>query len=77
MPKDNHSTMQLYLDGNKNSFFTFFDVKDSNSYKLNNKTIFSNFSYLKGQSLQSIKFAQKQATKKVFKLKKFLLEVLK
>ncbi len=70
MPKDNHSTMQLYLDGNKNSFFTFFDVKDSNSYKLNNKTIFSNFSYLKGQSLQSIKFAQKQATKKVFKLKK-------
>ena len=64
MPKDNHSTMQLYLDGNKNSFFTFFDVKDSNSYKLNNKTIFSNFSYLKGQSLQSIKFAQKQATKK-------------
>ncbi len=70
MPKDNHSTMQLYLDGNKNSFFTFFDVKDNNSYKLNNKTIFSNFSYLKGQSLQSIKFAQKQATKKVFKLKK-------
>ena len=24
MPKDNHSTMQLYLDGPKNSFFTFF-----------------------------------------------------
>ena len=25
MPKDNHSLMQLYLDGNKNCFFTFFD----------------------------------------------------
>ena len=23
MPKDNHSLMQLYLDGNKNCFFTF------------------------------------------------------
>ena len=24
LPKDNHSLMQLYLDGNKNCFFTFF-----------------------------------------------------
>ena len=24
MPRDNHSLMQLYLDGNKNSFYTFF-----------------------------------------------------
>ena len=69
MPKDNHSTMQLYLDGNKNSFFTFFDVKDSNSPKLNNKALFGNFGYLKRKSLQSIKYAQKQATKNVFKKK--------
>jgi len=27
MPKDNHSTMQLYLDGFKNNFFTFFYVR--------------------------------------------------
>ena len=27
MPKDNHSVMQLYLDGFKNNFFTFFYVK--------------------------------------------------
>ena len=26
MPKDNHSVMQFYLDGPKNSFYTFFDV---------------------------------------------------
>ena len=28
MPKDNHSLMQLYLDGPKNNFFTFFYVKE-------------------------------------------------
>ena len=26
MPRDNHSLMQLYLDGPKIPFFTFFDV---------------------------------------------------
>ena len=28
MPKDNHSVMQLYLDGFKNNFFTFFYVDE-------------------------------------------------
>ena len=69
MPKDNHSLMQLYLDGNKNCFFTFFDVIDANSPKIKNK-ILDNFKYLKGHSLQSIKLAQKQATQIVFKTKK-------
>ena len=27
MPKDNHSVMQLYLDGNKKNFYTFFLLK--------------------------------------------------
>tara|TARA_Y100000992_G_scaffold278339_1_gene223810 strand:+ start:1786 stop:2946 length:1161 start_codon:yes stop_codon:yes gene_type:complete len=70
MPKDNHSLMQLYLDGNKNSFFTFFDIIDKNSPKINSKKLFDNFSYLKKHSLQSIKLAQKQATKNVFRAKK-------
>ena len=26
MPKDNHSLLQLYLDGPKNNFFTFFGI---------------------------------------------------
>ena len=39
MPKDNHSLMQLYLDGNKNSFFTFFDVKNNHSPKIKKKNI--------------------------------------
>ena len=33
MPKDNHSLMQLYLDGPKNNFFTFFNVVEKNLIK--------------------------------------------
>ena len=69
MPKDNHSLMQLYLDGNKNSFFTFFDVLDDKSSKIRSKNIFNEFIYLKKHSVQSVKLAQKQATKTVFSSK--------
>ncbi|MDC3099679.1 glucose-6-phosphate isomerase [Candidatus Pelagibacter sp.] len=69
MPKDNHSLMQLYLDGNKNSFFTFFDIKNYNSPKIKKKRIFSNYKYLKKHDLFSIKSAQKKATINVFKAK--------
>ena len=34
MPKDNHSVMQLYLDGFKNNFFTFFMFMRINQTKL-------------------------------------------
>ena len=37
MPKDNHSVMQLYLDGTDNNFFTFFSVNQNKSEKINNK----------------------------------------
>ena len=33
MPKDNHSVMQLYLDGLQNSFFTFFYVHEKKNGK--------------------------------------------
>ena len=69
MPRDNHSLMQLYLDGNKNSFFTFFDIKNYNSPKIKKKKIFSNYKYLKKHDLFSIKSAQKKATMNVFKAK--------
>ncbi len=35
MPKDNHSVMQLYLDGFKKNFFTFFYFKEKQSIKMN------------------------------------------
>ena len=80
MPKDNHSLTQLYLDGNKNSFFTFFDIKNYNSPKIKKKKIFSNYGYLKKHDLFSIKSAQKKATINVFKAKRIpfrTFEVLK
>ena len=69
MPKDNHSVMQLYLDGFQNNFFTFFFVKEKNSLKINNKTILSDFKYLKNKNLNQIMYAQKKATENVFKKK--------
>ena len=69
MPKDNHSLMQLYLDGNKNAFFTFFDVLDKKPPKINKRNINNEFAYLKRHDLQSIKSAQKHATKNVFNFK--------
>jgi len=65
MPKDNHSVMQLYLDGFKNNFYTFFFVNESNSTKIN--TNFDNdMSYLKNKNLNQIKLSQKLASENVF-----------
>ena len=69
MPKDNHSVMQLYLDGFKNNFFTFFYVHDQNSKKINNKVIFNSHKYLKNKNLSNIIYGQKRATENIFKLK--------
>ncbi len=69
MPKDNHSVMQLYLDGFKNNFFTFFYVHDQNSKKINNNTIFNSHKYLKNKNLSNIIYGQKRATENIFKLK--------
>ena len=49
MPKDNHSLMQLYLDGPKNCFFTFFDVNDHSGQKVKNSQLLNSFNYLKNK----------------------------
>jgi glucose-6-phosphate isomerase len=69
MPKDNHSVMQLYLDGFKNNFYTFFYVHEDRSKKLNNKQILLAKNYLKNKSLGDIIFSQKKATENVFNKK--------
>jgi glucose-6-phosphate isomerase len=66
MPKDNHSVMQLYLDGPKNNFFTFFYVKDKRSNQIHNNTILPSYSCLKNKTLGKILLSQKLATEKVF-----------
>ncbi len=70
MPKDNHSVMQLYLDGFKNNFYTFFYVKENASEKINNLKLFTKYKFLKNKNLDNIIYAQKRATEKVFNKKK-------
>ena len=70
MPKDNHSVMQLYLDGAKNNFFTFFDVLRKNTKKIENKDLLNSHYYLQNMNIQKIILAQKIATQNVFKKKR-------
>ena len=70
MPKDNHSVMQFYLDGPKNNFFTFFDVFNQKSEKIDKSNLLKSHSYLKNKSINEIIFAQRLATEKIFKKKK-------
>ena len=70
MPKDNHSVMQLYLDGFKNNFFTFFYVKENDSEKINNFKLLPEYNYLKNKNLNNVIYAQKKATEKIFYKKK-------
>ena len=70
MPKDNHSLLQLYLDGPKKNFFTFFSVEDAVSDKISSKLVLSQKSYLKNSKLSKIVSAQRSATKNIFYKKK-------
>ena len=67
MPKDNHSLMQLYLDGFKNNFFTFFYVHENISDKINSKSLLPELKNLKNKNVSNITLAQKKATENVFK----------
>ena len=66
MPKDNHSLMQLYLDGPKQNFFTFFSVREKDSNKIVNNSILSSHKYIKNKKFSEILNAQKAATENVF-----------
>ena len=70
MPKDNHSLMQLYLDGPKNNFFTFFYTKAKSHLKMNHNKILKSHNYLRNKTVDEIKFSQKIATENVFLKKK-------
>ena len=69
MPKDNHSVMQLYLDGFQNNFYTFFYVNEKKSEKIKNGLLFSQ-KFLKDKNFSNILFAQKKATENIFTKKK-------
>ena len=68
--KGNHSLMQLYLDGPKNNFYTFFSVNEKKTEKFRlNKTL-NALKYLNNKSFTQIIRAQKKATEIVFKKEK-------
>ena len=69
MPKDNHSLMQLYLDGQKSNFYTFFYTQEKFSQKINSSIIPKDMGFLKKKSLGNILSSQMLATQKVFKKK--------
>ena len=69
MPKDNHSLMQLYLDGQKNNFYTFFYSGDKLSPKINKEMIAKSQNFLINKSLQNVLESQILATKRVFEKK--------
>ena len=70
-PKDHHSLLQLYLDGPKDKFFTFFNSSQKeNKIKVSQDIIPNNMKFLKNKSLRFIINAQCNAVKNIFKLKK-------
>ena len=69
-PRDHHSVLQLYLDGPKDKFFTFFSPPNSHSKnKIPGKAIPDNMKFLKNKSLEFIVRAQYEAVKNIFKTK--------
>ena len=69
-PKDHHSVLQLYLDGPKDKFFTFFNSSNKEKkYKLSGKIIPKSMKFLKNKMLRDVIKAQSNATKNIFRSK--------
>ncbi len=70
VPRDNHSLMQLYLDGNKCNFFTFFKVEDKKTIIIPKKELLNSHKHLENKKTGDILNAQFYATQSVFKKRK-------
>ena len=66
VPKDNHSLLQLYLDGPKNNFFTIFASKHQKNYKVSDYLIPQSMKFLANKNLETILNAQRNATENIF-----------
>ena len=69
VPKDNHSLMQLYLDGTKNNFFTFFMVEEKKTERINKDLLISH-KFLMNKSIGEVLKAQFYATQSIFNRRK-------
>ena len=76
-PKDHHSLLQLYLDGPRDKFFTFFNsTKRESKFKIARGVISKKMNFLINKNLKFIINAQCNATKNIFKLKKIPFRVI-
>ena len=70
-PRDHHSVLQLYLDGPKDKFFTFFSsLNKMSKYKINGSIVSNRMKFLKNKELGSVIEAQCGAVKNIFKSRK-------
>ena len=70
MPKDNHSLMQLFLDGPNNNFFTFFSVNEKKSEKIINSKLLNTHFFLKNKNFDFVLNSQRLASENVFSKKR-------
>ena len=74
---DQHSQLQLYMDGPRNKFYTFiYKDKDPNSLKIT-KTYNEGFEYLKGLSLDDIMNIEFESTVEVLVKRELPVRVIK
>ena len=69
-PKDHHSLLQLYLDGPRDKFFTFFNSSLTKKYRVKEEIALNRLSFLKNKGLTNIINAQCSAVKNIFFKKK-------
>ncbi len=66
-PKDNHSLLQLYLDGPKDKIFYIFSENKSSNKKIKINSLDKKTDFLRNKSLSQIKHAQKNAFIEILK----------
>ena len=70
-PKDHHGLLQLYLDGPRDKFFTFFNSSNKGGkFKVKSAAVTKNMDFLKNKNLDKIIDVQCKATINIFKSKK-------
>ena len=70
MPKDNHSLMQLYLDGPNKYFYTFFNVLENRNIKIKNDRVLNTHKFLKNLINRKNKTIPNNCYRKSFYFKK-------
>ena len=75
---DQHSQLQLYLDGPKDKFFTFITTNKKNQgIMMNKKVLYDNdLNYLSGKKMGDLMEAEQKATIETFKKNNFLFRVI-